>query len=108
LRQNFKGRGRMKKGSLLLAGGMKREKSEKVLHTLQEGLLKRGISVDIEFVNLFEKPDLEEYEEKCILAVHAGTGTVKTNLPVVPGLALLYPWMGIDKLYDDICRIIEK
>lgn len=106
-RQNFKGRDDMKKISLLLIGGMKQDKSEKVSNTLKEGLLKKGLEADIKYANIFETSDLTEYEECCELAVHASPGTVKTKLPVVQGLALLYPWMGVDKLFDDIFKTIN-
>lgn len=98
----------MKKISLLLIGGMKQDKSEKVSNTLKEGLLKKDIEADVKYANVFESPDLTEYEEGCMLAVHASPGKVKTKLPVVPGLALLYPWMGVDKLYNDIMGIVNK
>lgn len=51
---------------------------------------------------------MTEYEEGCELAVQASPGKVKTKLPVVQGLALLYPWMGVDKLYDDIIKTINE
>lgn len=94
--------------SLLLIGGMKQEKAEKISKALKEGLLKKGIEADIKYASVFETSDLTEYEKSCVLAVHASPGTVKTKLPVVPGMALLYPWMGVDKLYDEIIKTIDE
>ena len=108
MQQNFKGCDYMKKISLLLIGGMKLDKSQKVSNTLKDGLSKKGIEADITYANVFETPDLTEYEEGCELAVQASPGKVKTKLPVVQGLALLYPWMGVDKLYDDIIKTINE
>ena len=81
----------MKKVSLLLVGGMKQEKAEKVIVTLTE-----------------DSADLSQYEDKCDLVVHAGTGKIDTNLKVVQGLGLLYPYMGTEPIYDEIQKIVSE
>lgn len=60
----------MKKVSLLLVGGMKQEKAEKVIVTLTEELKKREIQADVIYANLFDSADLSQYEDKCDLVVH--------------------------------------
>ena len=96
----------MKKVSLLLVGGMKQEKAEKVIVTLTEELKKREIQADVIYANLFDSADLSQYEDKCDLEVHAGTGKIDTNLKVVQGLGLLYPYMGTEPIYDEIQKIV--
>ena len=97
----------MKKVSLLLVGGMKQEKAEKVIVTLTEELKKREIQADVIYANLFDSADLSQYEE-CDLVVHAGTGKIDTNLKVVQGLGLLYPYMGTEPIYDEIQKIVSE
>jgi hypothetical protein len=41
------------------------------------------------------------------MVVTAGTAAIQTKLPVIQGLCLLYPWMGMDKLYQDIEKNIK-
>ena len=53
----------MKKVSLLLVGGMKQEKAEKVIVTLTEELKKREIQADVIYANLFDSADLSQYED---------------------------------------------
>ena len=98
----------MKKVSLLLVGGMKQEKAEKVIVTLTEELKKREIQADVIYANLFDSADLSQYEDKCDLVVHAGTGKIDTNLKVVQGLGLLYPYMGTEPIYDEIQKIVSE
>ncbi len=98
----------MMKVSLLLAGGMKQEKAEKAMNALREGLMQKEIEAEIAFANLFETSDLSKYEAQCQLAVHAGTGALNINLPVVQGLGLLYPWMGTDELYEEIEKLVKE
>lgn len=98
----------MIKVSLLLAGGMKQEKAEKAVNELKDGLLQKEIEAQIVFANLFETSDLSQYETECQLAVHAGTGVLDINLPVVQGLGLLYPWMGTDQLYAEIEKLVKE
>ena len=66
----------MKKVSLLLVGGMKQEKAEKVIVTLTEELKKREIQADVIYANLFDSADFTLYGEKCELVVHGGTGKI--------------------------------
>lgn len=98
----------MKNVSLLLVGGMKQEKAQKVIAMLTEELEKREINADVIYANLFDSADLSEYEGKCDLAVHAGTGNIETNLKVVQGLGLLYPYMGTEPIYNEIQKIVSE
>ncbi len=98
----------MRNVSLLLVGGMKQEKAQKVIATLTEELKKREIKADVIYANLFDSADLSQYEDKCDLAVHAGTGNIETNLKVVQGLGLLYPYMGTELVYNEIQKIVSE
>ena len=98
----------MKKVSLLLVGGMKQEKAEEVIVTLTEELKKREIQADVIYANLFDSADLSQYGDKCDLVVHAGTGKIDTNLKVVQGLGLLYPYTGTEPIYDEIQKIVSE
>ena len=60
------------------------------------------------YANLFDSADLSQYEDKCDLVVHAGTGKIDTNLKVVQGLGLLYPYMGTEPIYDEIQKIVSE
>ena len=53
----------MKKVSLLLVGGMKQEKAEKVIVTLTEELKKREIQSDVFYAKLFDSADLSQYDD---------------------------------------------
>ena len=65
----------MRETSLLLAGGMKKEKAQKAAELLKEGH---------------------------DMVISTATGNLNTSLPVLQGLCLLYPWMGTGKLYEEV------
>ncbi len=53
----------MRETSLLLAGGMKKEKAQKAAELLKEGLKEKNIMAEVTFVNTYEVTDLKSLEE---------------------------------------------
>lgn len=98
----------MENVSLLLAGGMNSAKAQKTIDLLKENLEKMGIQGDILFVNTYEVKCLKEYEQDRDFIISAGTGNLTARLPVFDGLCLLYPWMGAEKLYQQIKTFLEE
>ena len=92
----------MRETSLLLAGGMKKEKAQKAAELLKEGLKDKNIMAEETFVNTYEVTDLKSLEEGHDMVISTATGNLNTSLPVLQGLCLLYPWMGTGKLYEDV------
>ena len=92
----------MRETSLLLAGGMKKEKAQKAAELLKEGLKEKNIMAEVTFVNTYEVTDLKSLEEGHDMVITTATGNLNTSLPVLQGLCLLYPWMGTGKLYEEV------
>lgn len=97
----------MKETSLLLAGGMKKEKAEKAIVLLKDGLKAKDIKARVTFVNTYEVPDIAGLEEGHDMVISTATGNLKTSLPMIQGLCLLYPWMGTEKLYEEVEKILD-
>ena len=92
----------MRETSLLLAGGMMKEKAQKAAELLKEGLKEKNIMAEVTFVNTYEVTDLKGLEEGHDMVISTATGNLNTSLPVLQGLCLLYPWMGTGKLYEEV------
>ena len=92
----------MRETSILLAGGMKKEKAQKAAELLKEGLKEKNIMAEVTFVNTYEVTDLKSLEEGHDMVISTATGNLNTSLPVLQGLCLLYPWMGTGKLYEEV------
>ena len=92
----------MRETSLLLAGGMKKEKAQKAAELLKEGLKEKNIMAEVTFVNTYEVTDLKSLEEGHDMVISTATGNLNTSLPVLQGLCLLYPRMGTGKLYEEV------
>lgn len=92
----------MRETSLLLAGGMKKEKAQKAAELLKEGLKEKNIMAEVTFVNTYEVTDLKSLEEGHDMVISTATGNLNTSLPVLQELCLLYPWMGTGKLYEEV------
>ena len=92
----------MRETSLLLAGGMKKEKAQKAAELLKEGLKEKNIMAEVTFVNTYQVTDLKSLEEGHDMVISTATGNLNTSLPVLQGLCLLYPWMGTGKLYEEV------
>ncbi|MCC8059653.1 MAG: hypothetical protein LIO81_02255 [Clostridiales bacterium] len=91
--------------SILLAGGMKQDKAEKVVQALQKALKERKIDAKIDAINLFEVTDLSGYEMDHDVVINVSTKNLNTSLPTIQGLGLMYPWMGTDELYKKISEM---
>ena len=97
----------MRETSLLLAGGMKKEKAQKAAELLKEGLKEKNIMAEVTFVNTYEVTDLKSLEEGHDMVISTATGSLNTSLPVLQGLCLLYPWMGTGKLYEEVEKNLD-
>ena len=97
----------MRETSLLLAGGMKKEKAQKAAELLKEGLKEKNIMAEVTFVNTYEVTDLKSLEEGHDMVISTATGNLNTSLPVLQGLCLLYPWMGTGKLYEEVEKNLD-
>ena len=95
----------MRETSLLLAGGMKKEKAQKAADFLKEGLIERDIKAEV--VNTYEVTDIKSLEEGHDMVISTATGSLNTSLPVLQGLCLLYPWMGTGKLYEEVEKNLD-
>lgn len=88
---------------ILLATSTADAKTDKITKQLIDNCKKRNIDVEVITANIFTA-DMKQVEEKekPDVIVLVGTKKIETELPVINGLALVYPWMGIDKLLDEI------
>lgn len=88
---------------ILLATSTNDAKTDKITKQLIDSCKKRNLDVEVVTVNVFTT-DIKQVEEKekPDVIVMVGTKKVETNLPIINGLALVYPWMGMDKLLDEI------
>lgn len=73
----------MRETSLLLAGGMKKEKAQKAAELLKEGLKEKNIMAEVTFVNTYEVTDLKSLEEGHDMVISTATGNLNTSLPVL-------------------------
>jgi hypothetical protein len=90
---------------ILMVGGVADTKAIKLTKLIVDGCAKRGVKADVVFMNVFTgNLKATEEAEKPEVIVVAGTNTLETQLPVVKGLALVYPYMGIEKVYDEIVK----
>ncbi|WP_313578245.1 hypothetical protein [Lacrimispora sp.] len=98
----------MKEVGIILASGVKESKADKAVESLKEGLRKREILANVIFVNTYEHKSLLDFEDGMDMAVIAGPGKVATNLPVIQGLGLIYPWLGLEELFREILALSDK
>lgn len=97
----------MRETSLLLAGGMKKEKAEKAADLLKEGLRAKDIKAEVTFINTYEVTDMKSLEQGQDMVISTATGNLNTSLPVLQGLCLLYPWMGTEKLFEEVEKNLD-
>ncbi|HHW02622.1 MAG TPA: hypothetical protein GXX35_07400 [Thermoanaerobacterales bacterium] len=90
---------------ILLLGGTSDAKADKLSKQLIEGCGKKGVEVEIITANIFTS-DLKKIEEKekPDVIVLVGTKKLDTGLPVINGLPLVYPWMGADKVIEEVVK----
>ncbi|AYO30077.1 hypothetical protein D2962_05135 [Biomaibacter acetigenes] len=90
---------------ILILGGTSNTKADKLSKQLIDGCRKKGVEVEIITANIFTS-DLKaiEQKEKPDVIVLVGTKKLDTTLPVINGLPLVYPWMGADKVIDEVVK----
>lgn len=96
----------MKDVRIILVGGIKDDKADKLTASLKEGLSKLEMNPVVKFVNVYEVQDLTPFDADNDLVISTG-GKIQTNLPVVQGMGLLYPWMGLDQVFNEIANIVN-
>ena len=92
----------MKNVNVLVHGGITPAKFQSAADKLKARLRDKGIDANISFASSYEVKDVTPLEPGLDVIVTAGTHKVETSLPVVPGMALLYDWMGGDELVDQL------
>lgn len=95
----------MKVISMLLTGGIQDSKAVIIIRDLKSELAKKGITANLQFVNAYNSNNLSKYEGNIDGVITVGTAKIQTNLPVLNGLCLLYPWLGKEELYENIEKI---
>ena len=95
----------MKIISLLLTGGIKDSKAVMIIQDLKSDLVKKGITANLQFVNAYNSNNLSRYEGNIDGVITVGVAKIQTNMPIINGLCLLYPWLGKDELYEKIEKI---
>lgn len=98
----------MKKVKILFASGMTDAKAKKILDEVKANLKNKDIcDAELKYVNVLANSDVSEAEKDCDFAIFAGQN-VKTNLKVVNGRNLVYPFLGTDEVYNDIKKMVEE
>jgi len=88
---------------ILILSGVTHKKLEKLSSDLIAYCSKKGMGIQVVTANVF-KDDIDALEEKEKPAVILSVGIEKLSdkTPVINGLALMYPWLGIEKVVDEI------
>ncbi len=92
----------MKKLNILVHGGITPAKFQTVAEKLKTRLREKDIAAEIAFASSYEVKDVAPLEAGLDVIVTAGTHKLESSLPIVPGMALLYDWMGGDELVEQI------
>lgn len=88
---------------ILMLSGATEAKADKLAADLTSLCSQKKMSIEIVKANLFTTNiQLIEEQEKPDIILVVGTNKLTAQTPVINGIALLYPWMGIDKVIDDI------
>jgi len=88
---------------ILMLTGATKTKADKLATELHSLCSHQGMNIEIIKANLFTTNiELLEEQEKPTIILVVGTNKVNSQTPVINGMALMYPWMGIDKVVDDI------
>ena len=90
---------------ILLVGGAKDSKFDKMCADLSAMCTKANMRVQIVTANIYSQ-DVQAVEKaeqpNVILAL--GNKNISTQLPIIDGLPLMYPWMGTEKLLEEIAH----
>jgi len=91
---------------ILIAGGFPSNKLENASKKLRDILSEKGMDITTVITNTFSNDiKVVEKDENPDIIVMIGTSTIKTAIPVINGLALLYPAMGLEKVIDEIKNV---
>ncbi len=94
---------------ILMLTGATETKAAKLATELYSLCSHQGMNIEIIKANLFTTNiELLEEQEKPTIILVVGTNKVISQTPVINGMALMYPWMGIDKVVDDISQYYKQ
>ncbi|MCM3568987.1 hypothetical protein [Neobacillus mesonae] len=92
--------------NIILAGGINESKYTKISEDLKSELKTKGITINTTYINTYNGKNLSKFEKNMDLVVTLGAGNqLTTSLPVIDGMGLLYPWMGKDKVIEEIEKL---
>jgi predicted TIM-barrel enzyme len=93
----------LKKPTIILFGGLMDSKWEKVVAGFKEELKKAHLEAEIVCQNAYvSKTMISDETENADVMITVGTNAPETKLPVISGLCLAYPWIGTQKLIDEL------
>jgi hypothetical protein len=72
---------------------------------LQDLLVKEDIKAIVTTVNIFDVKDISSYEDSHDVVLFASTGKLKSKLPVIGGMGLIYAWMDREKMIQELTAI---
>lgn len=90
---------------ILLVGGAKDSKFEKICADLRAMCAQANMKVQIVTVNIYSQdvPAVEKAEQPDVILA-LGSKNISTQLPIIDGLPLMYPWMGTEKMLEEIAH----
>lgn len=88
---------------IVMLSGAADAKAEQLAQKLTALCREHKMTVEVVIANLYkdELSALEEKEKPAVILV-VGTNKIKAGSPAIAGLSLLYPWMGTDKMVEEI------
>jgi hypothetical protein len=82
---------------------------DKLSSDLIQTCAKRSMTVQVVTANLYSDDLLAiENREKPDVILSIGTNKIPLQKQVINGLALMYPWMGLEKLVDEIATQYQE
>lgn len=94
---------------ILLVSGAKESKSNILASDLIQECAKKNMTVQVLKANLYsDNLQAMEDEEKPDIILLVGTNKLLSQTPIINGLALMYPWMGLEKLINEIAVYYES
>jgi D-hexose-6-phosphate mutarotase len=94
---------------ILLVGGAKDSKFDKISADLSAMCAKGNMRVQVVTANIYSQ-DVQAVEkaEQPDVILALGNKNISTQLPIIDGLPLMYPWMGTEKLLEEIAHHYGK
>lgn len=88
---------------IMMLSGTTGAKAEQLAQKLTALCRENQMAVEVVTANLYKDalPAREEKEKPAAILV-VGTNKITAGSPTIAGLSLLYPWMGTDKMVEEI------